>query len=154
MGGSVGGLLSASGQLRVCQTHPWGIEHLCSTWATPGAFWRGGIAGLWVGTILGAVAAGRATYKPDAASQGTQEDGDGEIPWCEIQAWIESASRLEPQALQSLNAEQTRELLKQLGFSEGAIEKARLPKLEKGESEPLDRHPVETLEKWSGESYH
>lgn len=132
LGFSIGGLLSTSGQLQVCQTRPWGIEQLCSTWATPGAFFRGGITGLWVGTILGAFAAGVATHQSVAELNHSEEENEAEIPWSEIQAWIEAASLVEPQDSITLTVEQICELLEQLGFSEGAIEQVRLSKQEEG----------------------
>lgn len=128
LGLGIGGLLSTSGQLQVCQTRPWGIEQLCSTWATPGAFLRGGITGLWVGTILGAFAAGVATHELEATSSDSEEEK--EITWLEIQAWIEAASLLEPQESIALTEEQTRELLGELGFSEATIDRVKLPKRE------------------------
>jgi hypothetical protein len=131
LGFSIGGLLSTSGQLQVCQTRPWGIEQLCSTWATPGAFLRGGITGLWVGTILGAFAAGVATRELEETSMDSEEEK--EITWSEIQAWIEAASLLEPQESITLTEEQTYQLLELLGFSEGAIDRARLSKREEEE---------------------
>jgi hypothetical protein len=134
LGLGIGGLLSTSGQLQVCQTRPWGIEQLCSTWATPGAFLRGGITGLWVGTILGAFAAGVATRELEATSMDSEEEK--EITWSEIQAWIEAASLLEPQESITLTEEQTYQLLELLGFSEGAIDRARLPT---GEEESILR---------------
>lgn len=150
LGLGIGGLLSTSGQLRVCQTHPWGIEQLCSSWATPGAFLRGGITGLWVGTILGAFAAGVATHQPNSNLSNLEDQNEDEIPWSEIQAWVEAASRLEPQDSRTLTLEQTRELLGMLGFTIAAIDRARLPKLEKGQSKPVERDSVEEVEKRSG----
>jgi hypothetical protein len=151
LGFSIGGLLSTSGQLQVCQTHPWGIEQLCSTWAAPGAFFRGGMTGLWVGTILGAFAAGVATHQPMSELSNLEEENEAEISWSEIQAWIEAASLLEPQDSITLTIDQTRELLEQLGFSEEAIDRARLPKLEEG---AIERNTVEKVEKRSGEQDH
>lgn len=128
LGLGIGGFFSTSGQMQVCQTRPWGIEQLCSTWVAPGAFFRGGITGLWVGTILGAFAAGVATHQPLADSIDPEdEDEDETIAWSEIQAQIEVAARLQPQASRTLTAAQTRELLLQLGFSDTTIDRAVLP---------------------------
>ncbi|HIK30075.1 MAG TPA: hypothetical protein IGS17_01295 [Oscillatoriales cyanobacterium M59_W2019_021] len=127
LGLGIGGFLSTSGQMQVCQTHPWGVEQLCSTWVAPGAFFRGGVTGLWVGTILGAFAAGVATHQPLSSDPEDEEDA---IAWLEIQARIEAAARLQPQASRTLTAAQTRELLLQLGFSETTIDRAMLPPAE------------------------
>ncbi|MGB3559481.1 MAG: hypothetical protein WBG66_19345 [Geitlerinemataceae cyanobacterium] len=135
LGFGVGGFLSTSGQLQVCQTRPWGMEQLCSTLATPGAFLRGGITGLWVGTILGAFSAGVATHQ--SVSKSIDSEEEREMSWSQIQAWIEAAARLEPQESISLTEEETYELLEQLGFSQAAIDRSRLPKREEeAEIEP------------------
>lgn len=125
LGLGIGGFLSASGQMQVCQTRPWGIEPLCSTWVAPGAFFRGGVTGLWVGTILGAFAAGVATYQP--LSIDPEDEDEAQLSWSEIQGQIEAAAGLQPQASRTLTAAQTRELLLQLGFSETTIDRAMLP---------------------------
>lgn len=134
LGFGIGGLLSTSGQLQVCQTRPWGMEQLCSTLATPGAFLRGGITGLWVGTILGAFSAGVATHQ--SVSQSIDSEEEKEMSWSQIQAWIEAAASLEPQESISLTEEETYELLEQLGFSQAAIDRSRLPEREEEAIEP------------------
>ncbi|MGB3238188.1 MAG: hypothetical protein WBB29_07825, partial [Geitlerinemataceae cyanobacterium] len=107
----------------------------CSTLATPGAFLRGGITGLWVGTILGAFSAGVATHQ--SVSKSIDSEEEREMSWSQIQAWIEAAARLEPQESISLTEEETYELLEQLGFSQAAIDRSRLPKREEeAEIEP------------------
>ncbi|MBW4559921.1 MAG: hypothetical protein KME32_02000 [Mojavia pulchra JT2-VF2] len=44
-----------------CQNQPWGLKEMCNTWVAPGAMWQGSTTGLWIGTVLGAFAAGLAT---------------------------------------------------------------------------------------------
>jgi hypothetical protein len=60
-GSYLGGQISWFARTAQCQNQPEGLNHLCRAWQTPGALWKGGLAGAWMGTILGAFIAGLAT---------------------------------------------------------------------------------------------
>ncbi len=67
-GSYFGGQISWLARTAQCQNQPEGLDRLCRAWQTPGALWKGSVAGAWTGTILGVFVAGLATrdaQKPD-----------------------------------------------------------------------------------------
>lgn len=62
-GAYVGGQFSVTKRIHQCQSLPAGLKNVCGVLMTPEAAMRGSTTGLWVGTILGAFAAGVATHQ-------------------------------------------------------------------------------------------
>ncbi len=71
-GSYLGGQISWLARTAQCQNQPEGLDRLCRAWQTPGALWKGSVAGAWTGTILGVFVAGLATR--DAEKQDRQPE--------------------------------------------------------------------------------
>ncbi len=76
-GSYLGGQISWLARTAQCKNQPEGLDRLCRAWQTPGALWKGSIAGAWTGTILGVFVAGLATrdgQKQDRQPELIQKD--------------------------------------------------------------------------------
>ncbi len=68
-GSYFGGQISWLARTAQCQNQPEGLDRLCRAWQTPGALWKGSVAGAWTGTILGVFVAGLATRDAQKADR-------------------------------------------------------------------------------------